>query len=37
MNFKNANLINGKNLKEKSLKSKKENCCKEKIVCVNRI
>jgi len=30
MNFKNANLISGKNLKEKSLKSKKENCCEEK-------
>jgi len=30
MNFKNANLINGKNLKEKSLKAKEENCGEEK-------
>jgi hypothetical protein len=30
MNFKNANLINGKNLKEKILKAKEENCGEEK-------
>jgi hypothetical protein len=30
INFKNANLINGKNLKEKSLKAKEENCGEEK-------
>jgi len=30
MNFKNANLINGKNLKEKNLKTKEENYGEEK-------